>query len=143
MRMDRRLTRSRNSVIGGVAAGAAEWMNADPALVRIAWALLVPLTGGLALLAYIVAWIVVPEAPRPPESGVATPADTVAATTPAVEPRRIDEGRAGMVIGVGLVLIGLWFLAREYLPAIRWDFVWPLILVGIGILILVSSTRRR
>ena len=69
--MNRRLTRSRDAMVGGVAAGVAEWINADPALVRIAWALLVPLTTGAALLAYIVAWIVVPEAPRLPVSGVA------------------------------------------------------------------------
>jgi phage shock protein C len=152
--MDRRLTRSRNGILGGVAAGVADWINADPALVRIAWALLVPLTGGAALLAYVVAWVVVPEAPRRPQVGAATAADTTADASPTQphpadeprpidEPRRIDEGRAGLLIGAGLVLIGLWFLAREYLPTINWNLVWPLILVGIGILILVSSSRRR
>ena len=63
--MNRRLVRSRTDrVIGGVAAGLADYMNADTALVRIAWALLIPLTGGAALLAYIVAWIVMPERPE-------------------------------------------------------------------------------
>lgn len=146
--MDRRLTRSRNGILGGVAAGVADWINADPALVRIAWAVLVPLTGGAALLAYVVAWVVVPETPRQPQAGAATAVDASAPTpatqpTPADEPRPIDEGRAGVLIGAGLVLIGLWFVAREYLPTINWNLVWPLILVGIGILILVSSSRRR
>ncbi|MFN2417579.1 MAG: PspC domain-containing protein, partial [Candidatus Limnocylindria bacterium] len=36
-----RLTRSRDAMIGGVAAGVAAWVKVDPALVRIAWALLV------------------------------------------------------------------------------------------------------
>lgn len=68
--MNRRLTRSRtDTILGGVAAGLAEYLNTDPALVRIAWAILVPLTGGAALLAYIVAWIVMPEAPAPEEAG--------------------------------------------------------------------------
>ena len=48
--MNRQLTRSRNRIIGGVAAGAAEWAGVDPALGRIAWALLVPITSGAALL---------------------------------------------------------------------------------------------
>ena len=62
--MNRRLYRSRtDSVLGGVAGGLADYLNADPALVRIAWAILVVVTGGAALLAYIVAWIVVPEEP--------------------------------------------------------------------------------
>ena len=148
--MNRTLTRSRDSVIGGVAAGVAKWINADRALVRIGWALLVPLTGGAALLAYIVAWIVVPEEPR---NAVQTDAATADAgplaggvPAPAVVPSAPEErgeSRAPLIIGGGLVLIGLWFLAREYLPAIDWDFVWPLILVGIGLAILVTSLRRR
>ena len=65
--MNRRLYRSRSdSMIGGVAAGLAAYLNADPALVRIVWAILVVVTGGAALVVYIVAWIVVPEEPLGP-----------------------------------------------------------------------------
>ena len=139
--MKGRLTRSRNSMVGGVAAGVAEWIGADPAMVRIAWALLVPLTSGAALLAYIVAWVVIPEAAD--DRGTATVVDPAApsAVKTAAEPRR-DEGRASLVIGAGLVLVGLWFLARELLPRIDWSFIWPLVLVGVGILIVVSARRR-
>ena len=48
-----------------------------------------------------------------------------------------------MLVGGGLVLIGLWFLVREYLPDIDWGFVWPLPLVAAGVVILVSASRRR
>ena len=151
--MNRRLTRSRDSVIGGVAAGVAEWINADPALVRIAWALLVPLTGGVAFLAYIVAWVVVPEAPPHPAAGgptVAAAAETDPVTgAPAPNPTtaptdsRDDAGRTALFIGGGLVLVGLWFLVREYVPDINWGLIWPLLLVGIGVVILVGAARRR
>jgi len=152
--MNRRLTRSRDSVIGGVAAGVAEWINADPALVRIAWALLVPLTGGVAFLAYIVAWVVVPEAPRHPAAGgptVVAAADTDPVTgAPATTPTTAgqtdagdDAGRTALFIGGGLVLVGLWFLVREYVPDINWGLIWPLLLVGIGVVILVGAARRR
>ena len=139
--MNRRLTRSRNSMIGGVAAGVAEWIDADPALVRIAWALLVPITGGAALLAYIVAWVVLPEAPAAAatEAAAAVDGEPVVQETPS---RPIDEGRTQLLLGGGLVLVGLWFLVREYLPDIDWGFVWPLALVAAGIVILVSATRR-
>lgn len=145
--MNRRLTRSRtDTILGGVAAGLAEYLRTDPALVRIAWAILVPLTNGAALLAYVVAWVVVPEAPAPERDGDAA-ADARDDAPPLEQPagaRRGDlEGRAGIVVGVGLVLLGAWFLAREYLPAFNWNLVWPLVLVGIGVLILVSSARRR
>jgi len=154
--MNRRLYRSRtDTVLGGVAAGLATYLNADPALVRIAWAILVPLTGGAAFLAYIVAWIAVPEEPAPiaaptapaDAAGPGAPPATESGTpvsapqTAPAEPR--SEGRAGIVVGIGLVLIGLWFLLRQYLPPIDWDLLWPVILIGIGALILITSSRRR
>lgn len=140
--MNRRLTRSRDAIIGGVAGGVAKWMNADPALVRIAWALLVPLTAGAALLAYIVAWIVVPEEPRQPASGEGVAASDAAVTEASTQPAR-DDGRTALLVGGGLVLLGLWFLVREYLPAINWGLIWPLLLVGVGVVILVTASRRR
>jgi phage shock protein PspC (stress-responsive transcriptional regulator) len=139
--VNRTLTRSRNSMIGGVAAGVAEWINADPALIRIAWALLVPITGGAALLAYIVAWVVLPESPAAP-AGDAAPDVEGAPVVPASAPRPINQGRTQLLLGGGLVLVGLWFLVREYLPDIDWSFVWPLLLVAAGIAILITATRR-
>ncbi len=136
--MNRRLTRSRDAMVGGVAAGVANWIRADPALVRIAWALLVPLTAGGALLAYIVAWIVIPEEPRRAQ-GAAEAADGADAANDDGE----DNGRTALLVGGGLVVIGLWFLVREYLPAINWGLIWPLLLVGAGVLILVTASRRR
>ena len=138
--MNRRLTRSRNSMIGGVAAGVADWIDADPALIRIAWALLVPITGGAALLAYIVAWVVLPEAGAWTTTGeVAAAGDDPVTAAP---PRPIDQGRTQLLLGGALVLVGLFFLVREYLPEIDWGFVWPLALVAAGIVILVGAMRR-
>ena len=47
-------------MIAGVAGGVAEMLDADPSIIRIVWALLVFLTGGISLLVYIVMAIVVP-----------------------------------------------------------------------------------
>ena len=146
--MTRRLYRSRtDTVLGGVAAGLAKYLNADPALVRIAWAILVPVTSGAAFLAYIVAWIVIPEEPvastvtaDPADSDAALPA-AGGASSAARDPS--DGSRAGLVVGIGLVVIGVWFLVRDYLPDFNWNLVWPAILIGIGALILISSARRR
>ena len=60
-----RLYRSRDDrMLAGVAGGVAEMLDADPSIIRIIWALLVVLTGGLALLVYVVMAIVVPERPE-------------------------------------------------------------------------------
>ena len=128
-------------MIGGVAGGVAEWINVDPALVRIAWVLLVPITGGAALLVYIVAWVVLPEAP-PSSAGDSHPGVDGGPAAPTTPTRPIDQRRTQLLLGGGLVLVGLWFLVREYLPDIDWGFVWPLVLVAAGIAILVSATRR-
>jgi phage shock protein PspC (stress-responsive transcriptional regulator) len=65
--MNRRLYRSRtDSVIGGVAGGVAEYLDVDPSIVRIVWAVLAIVTGGIFFVLYIVMWIVVPQGAQVP-----------------------------------------------------------------------------
>lgn len=50
----------KNRMIGGVAAGMANYFDVDPTLVRFIWVLLL-VPGGLpGLVPYIIAWIVMP-----------------------------------------------------------------------------------
>jgi phage shock protein C len=62
-------------MLAGVAAGVAEALDADPSLVRIAWALLTIFTGGIAFLVYVVMAIVVPIAPPGYETARSAGAD--------------------------------------------------------------------
>ncbi|HEY7133169.1 MAG TPA: DUF5668 domain-containing protein, partial [Candidatus Limnocylindrales bacterium] len=56
--------------------------------------------------------------------------------------RRGDEGRTVAIVGGGLlVVIGVAFLLREFIPAIDFDFFWPLVLVVLGIVIVVGALR--
>ncbi len=144
--MNRRLYRSRtDTVIGGVAAGLANYMNTDPALVRVGWVVVALITNGVGLIAYLVAWVAIPEEPKAADGDAAPGTDAgpaMAPTGPADRPRRRDTN-AGVIVGVGLVLLGAWFLVREYLPPINWSLIWPVVLIGIGVLVLVTSSRRR
>ncbi len=45
--------------IAGVCGGIAEYFGIDPTLVRIGW-IIISLLGGAGLLAYIIAWIIIP-----------------------------------------------------------------------------------
>jgi phage shock protein C len=57
------LTRARHPrVIGGVCSGLALHYGWDVTVVRLIWVLCV-FFGGTGVLAYIIAWIVIPEAP--------------------------------------------------------------------------------
>ena len=60
--MDKKLYRNTNSkMIAGVCSGVAEYVNIDPTVVRLIWAL-VGLSGA-GILAYLVAALIIPEKP--------------------------------------------------------------------------------
>ena len=50
--------------IAGVCAGFAEYLDLDVTLVRLVW-LIVGVMTGVGLLAYPIAWIIMPEEPEP------------------------------------------------------------------------------
>lgn len=52
-----------NRKIGGVCGGVGEYFNIDPTLVRLVWLFLI-LFFGTGLVAYFVAWILIPRAPK-------------------------------------------------------------------------------
>jgi len=52
----KKLTLSRNSMIGGVCGGIAEYFNIDPGLVRIVTALTAVFTGAPIGVIYLIAW---------------------------------------------------------------------------------------
>jgi phage shock protein PspC (stress-responsive transcriptional regulator) len=155
LQMADRLYRSTTDrVLSGVAGGLAELWDLDPALVRVVWAVLVPLTGGLALLAYIVLAIVVPEGPphrlssapsgeaESPTGPVVASAGTAAETSVSARRAR-GRGSTGLLAGVALILAGLYLLLQEYLLGFEPDRFWPFVLVGLGVVLLVMAAGRR
>jgi phage shock protein C len=71
IRPNRKLMRSRTEEkIAGVCGGFAEYLEIDVTLVRLIW-LAALFLGGWGLIAYIVAWIVMPLEPQPQRAGSA------------------------------------------------------------------------
>jgi phage shock protein C len=179
--MNRRLFRSRDDrVLAGVAGGLAELWDVDPSPVRVVGVILVPLTGGFALLAYVVMAFVVPEeddlpaasAPwstTPPSSAASSaaggdpgaPSPEAAPSTSSPPPdwrsarqearaarraarreRRGGPGGAGVLIGALLVVAGVYFLVREYVPDIDLNWLWPAALIALGVVVLIAAFRR-
>jgi phage shock protein PspC (stress-responsive transcriptional regulator) len=154
--MRERLYRSRSDrMLFGVAGGMARYLDLDPAIVRIVWALLV-LAVGLGFLLYIIAAIVIPEEPAgyAPASNAGTGGGVsgagsgpgTAAPGPGFGP--VSDGRAGrngngaVLLGVALVLIGGWLLLQRFIPAIPTDIVWPVLLLGLGAALVIGAMRR-
>ena len=59
----KRLYRTRaNRVLAGVCSGIGVYFNVDPVIVRLLWVIFA-VAGGAGVLAYIIAWIIIPEEP--------------------------------------------------------------------------------
>ena len=170
--MNRRLYRSPDDrVLAGVAGGMAETYDFDPSLVRIGWALLILVTGGLFLLLYIVMALVVPlrpygmapwaanqMAPAPgtppgtppgpdaaPDATGAMPAPGPMSATPdwSYRRHRRNDATGPIVIGLILIIAGAYFLARQYIPAFNWGLVWPVFIIGGGLLLILFAFGRQ
>ncbi len=152
--MTDRLYRSPDDrMLAGVAGGLAEMVDIDPSIIRIVWAVLVVLTGGLALLVYIVMAIVVPERPigvKPRHqigsdaAGVSAASDAAGPASPTSHGRarrgdRSDATRGGLVAGLILIVIGAFFLVRELIPSIDLGFWWPTVAIGLGVVLVVVA----
>ena len=60
--MNKKLYRSTtNKMLAGVCAGLAEYLNIDPTIVRVIWALVA--LSGAGLLAYLICALIIPEKP--------------------------------------------------------------------------------
>lgn len=140
--MRERLHRSRQDrMIFGVAGGMAEWMDLDPAIVRLVWALLI-LAGGVGLVLYIVAAIVIPEAPLGVAGGVPTElaaADQVPGSQPAA---RRGAGNSGVIFGLVLVIAGAWFLIDRYVENLDKSWFIPGLLIVIGVVLVFGAIGR-
>ena len=57
----RRLVRSDNRMIGGVCAGVADYLGVDVTLVRLIAVVAAVLGFGTLIVAYLVAWVLMPQ----------------------------------------------------------------------------------
>lgn len=149
--MSRRLYRSRNEkMIGGVAGGLADYLDVDPVLVRVAFAVAF-FASGFGFLAYILLWILVPQQPwhmvyPMPGSGTASDqgaASFGAAHHGAVPPpsHRARTWSASTIIGSILVIVGSMSLIENFIPDLDLDIFWPLVLIGLGVGLLTRHKK--
>ena len=62
-------------------------------------------------------------------------------SSPDWAPPSIGNGNAGIVGGVILVLLGVWFLVDQFLD-IDWSLLWPVFVIAAGVALIVVATRR-
>ncbi len=154
--MPKRLTRdTRHGMISGVAAGFGEYLEIDPVLARLAFVLLA-FVHGLGILFYLACWFVMPRgeviapagAPAAPLSGTGFESVREAGAQIAAQARAAvpDAAAAQLAVGSVLVLLGALFLAHnlDWLHWPRWmrfETLWPLLLVALGAGLIAKSRR--
>ena len=145
--MQTRLERSTtNRVVAGVCGGIAEYLQVDATLVRVFFVIGTLLTAGLGILGYIVLLVLMPQpGQRAPfvQGASGDPASTVPVTPPPPpDPAAAERRRA--TFGYFLVALGVVFLFANLgaFRFVRWDIVWPLVLVGVGVLLLAQRVRQ-
>ena len=161
--MERRLYRSRSDrMIWGVCGGLAKHFDMDPTIVRVIAVLLV-FVSGFGILAYIILAIVIPLE----GSKAAEPKDTIKENVEEMKETaselgreiqstlRGEEGESEEItkmrhrrrntFGIIIIVLGILFLLGSFnlFWWFNWGNLWPLILVAIGVLIILSVRRRK
>ncbi len=115
----------RDRVLGGVCGGIGRYLDVDPVLLRVA-AVALALSGGVGVLAYVIAWVVLPDSDTEEPERSAPPA-----------------GRHSVAIAVGAALVGLGvlLLVRQWIPWFGAELFWPLLVVAVGALVLTTARR--
>ena len=83
--------------------------------------------------------------PDPAPTASPSPPPPPPAWRPPVQPP--ERRRYGSVVfGIIILAIGLWFFATRTLgldlPRIDWAQLWPIILIGVGLWVVVGAVRR-
>lgn len=123
--MQTKLYRSRaNSMIAGVCGGLGEYLNVDPNILRVVAVLLI-FAKGIGLLAYVIAWVIVPRRSE-------VEAQTVA-------PDKSEASR--LLPGLILIVVGLVFLMNNLIPWFGFSYLWPVFLIAVGAALLFKALR--
>ncbi len=160
--MEKKLYRSRDDrMIFGVCGGLAKYFNIDPVIVRVI-AILLALANGVGILAYIILAIVVPLENSP----VTEPGDVIKENVEEIKQTASQLGNemrstfaqkeshpempvrtrhhSSYILGIILIISGGLFLLANFnfLWWLRWGYLWPLIPIGIGLLVIFGARRR-
>jgi len=127
---DKKLYRSKSDrFISGVCGGIAKYFNIDSNLVRVLF-VIISFTGGVGIILYIAALIILPENPNEED----------------VPDRSVNTT---LLIGLILVVVGGILLLRQignfyyfHLFDISFSTIWGILLIGIGIVLLFQTGKK-
>lgn len=127
----KKLYRSRkDAMVAGVCGGLAEYIGVDSAIVRLVFAVTVVM-GGIGVLAYFLAWIIIPEGSNSGEFEYDNDETK--------HHMELSGDRIRMVIGLGFVGLGVLVLINRFVPWFTFEIFFPAVLIMVGALILMKG----
>lgn len=137
--MEKRIYRSRKeSMIAGVCGGLGEYFDLDPIIFRIIFVLLI-FAGGAGIIAYIIAWIIIPEVPETQALGK----EAKVSPTPGATAEESKPEKAKLLGGLILITVGTIFLLSNLFDWFSLGRFWPAALIVIGIIIILKAKDRK
>lgn len=155
--MGRKLKRSKSDkVLAGVCGGVAEYLNLDPTIIRLGF-VFTTFFGGLGPIAYIVGIFIMPEQESyKPDSFFDEDRDVHGGNNMDYDSEKdftqvmgdnmdsvdTNSQKSSAFVGVSLIVLGLMFLFKQFIPKINFMQLFPVVLVIIGMLIVFRNGRK-
>ncbi|MCP4568709.1 MAG: PspC domain-containing protein [FCB group bacterium] len=142
--MSKRLYRSRSDcTIGGICGGLGEYFAIDPTFIRIIAVMLI-FADGVGLIAYLIAWIIIPQRPQEVIDGkVVGEEETATAEGTKEETKPVYGSWNRYIPGAILICIGVYFMVREHFWWWHLERFWPLLLIAVGIYLILKFSSRK
>ncbi|MDD5417895.1 MAG: PspC domain-containing protein [Candidatus Nanoarchaeia archaeon] len=137
----RKLYRSKtNRVIAGICGGIGEYFNIDPVIIRILWVLFT-LAGGSGIIAYIIAWVIIPEEK---DKSIAEKFSNAEKNGKHYKMEKNEKAKILMLLGIFIIIVGLGFVLRNVFS--NWfgffnlgGFFLPGVIIVIGIILVIKG----
>lgn len=162
--MENRLYRSnKDRILFGVCGGLAKYFGIDSSLMRILVIVLTIATAGLGILVYVAMAFIVPlegstkttpkeivlenvEEAKTTAQGLGKDIkDTFAGKKSESQETENLQTRRRNIFGVILIVIGIFLLLGVFgiFHWVSWAVLWPVVLIAIGLIIILSVSRKR
>ncbi len=133
----KRLYRSHaDRMLAGVCGGMAEYFSIDPVLMRVLW-VIITLFGGVGLLLYIAAAIIIPQDNEGGETSIGTNS-----TTRQHSDKTLFWGALLVIVGMGLILRQFGVFTYFSMMHIPWQLIWAILLILLGLYIMLYRSQQ-
>jgi phage shock protein PspC (stress-responsive transcriptional regulator) len=162
--MKNKLYRSdKDRMLFGVCGGLAKYFGIDSSLMRIIVVLLAIVTGGVGVLIYFIMAFIVPlegstkttpreivlenvEEAKTTAQGLGQDIkDTFSGKKPESQETEKVQAQRRNIFGVILIVVGIFLLLGVFgvFHWANWSVIWPIVLIAIGLLIILSVSRKK